>query len=193
MSSDYWNNWYKRNKGRFLSLINEHKKNRRMEMKELIEKKKGFPCVVCNKKFPPEAMDFYHRDNDDKRFRIGDAANSIYSLEKLEEEISKCDLYCGNCRKAVEIEGVINKSPKRKRTLRGIINTLKALPCSDCGDSFPYYCMEFDHLEGNDKGGTIAKMVSDNQPFDKIKDEIDKSEVVCINCHRIRTKKRRDV
>lgn len=58
-------------------------------------------------------------------------------------------------------------------------------PCTDCGVQYPYFVMDFDHL--SDKEYTIAQMVHQGYSVDKIQKEIDKCEIVCSNCHRIRT------
>jgi hypothetical protein len=70
MATSYWTAWYKKNKKHFLALVNKHKKARRKEFKILINEKKDSPCIICKKEFPPEAIDLYHRDKDEKLFRI---------------------------------------------------------------------------------------------------------------------------
>ena len=57
----------------------------------------------------------------------------------------------------------------------------------DCKGSFPPECMDFDHVRG-EKNFTIGRGYKMSIP--KVKKEIDKCDVVCSNCHRIRTKKR---
>lgn len=68
-----------------------------------------------------------------------------------------------------------------------LIGIIKAQPCKDCGVKYPTECMDFDHLE-NKEFGIGDHSVKD---IEKILAEIAKCEVVCANCHRIRTKKRR--
>lgn len=65
------------------------------------------------------------------------------------------------------------------------------MPCMDCGGSFPIICMDFDHVRG-EKVGNVADLVKKNKPFDVILAEIAKCDVVCANCHRIRTAARYD-
>lgn len=62
----------------------------------------------------------------------------------------------------------------------------KDRPCADCGGSFPPECMDFDHVRGR-KEFEIGKS---NFPVERLAAEIAKCEVVCANCHRIRTKAR---
>lgn len=72
---------------------------------------------------------------------------------------------------------------------RELINGLKAVPCQDCGGTFPPEAMDFDHVDG-EKIGNISEMARE-APEEKLKAEISKCEVVCSNCHRIRTMARR--
>ena len=57
-------------------------------------------------------------------------------------------------------------------------------PCVDCVETDPYV-LEFDHVRGK-KSNDIAKMVMDGYSWSTIEAEIDKCEVRCANCHRIR-------
>lgn len=59
-------------------------------------------------------------------------------------------------------------------------------PCIDCGISYPWYVMDFDHVTGK-KSGNISKMVATAVAKEKLLEEISKCELVCANCHRERT------
>jgi hypothetical protein len=71
-----------------------------------------------------------------------------------------------------------------------IIDQLKNHPCSDCKNSFPPVAMDFDHVRGEKKFG-IALARMGNYTAEKILAEVAKCDLVCANCHRIRTAKRR--
>ena len=58
----------------------------------------------------------------------------------------------------------------------------------DCGEDNPVV-LDFDHVRGK-KIMSIAIMIQKRATLKKIQDEIDKCEIVCSNCHRIRTSKR---
>lgn len=58
--------------------------------------------------------------------------------------------------------------------------------CKDCGISDPRV-LEFDHVRG-EKEFTLKEAKS--KPLDVILAEIEKCDVVCANCHRIRTQER---
>lgn len=57
--------------------------------------------------------------------------------------------------------------------------------CADCGEDYPYWMLEFDHLR--DKEFNISRYRNITMSLDKIKEEIAKCEVVCANCHKNRT------
>lgn len=77
----------------------------------------------------------------------------------------------------------------QRQTAKEYVNALKADPCTDCGGQFPPVAMQFDHLRDKEYG--IAAMVSNGLPVHRIQAEIAKCELVCANCHAIRTQKRR--
>ena len=65
-----------------------------------------------------------------------------------------------------------------------LINDFKDKPCADCGIRYPSYVMDFDHTLGN-KLHNISRMR--NHSIENLLIEIAKCDVVCANCHRIRT------
>jgi hypothetical protein len=72
-----------------------------------------------------------------------------------------------------------------KDKLRAIVLAAKDRPCADCGVRYPSYVMDFDHQR--DKRAAVAKLVSQMVTEEALLCEIAKCEVVCANCHRIRT------
>lgn len=57
--------------------------------------------------------------------------------------------------------------------------------CEDCHQFFHFSAMDFDHLSGKEFGIAIAP-----KNVGTIMIELQKCELVCSNCHRIRTHKR---
>ena len=78
----------------------------------------------------------------------------------------------------------------RQKLRRDYVKSRKNLPCMDCGKSYPWYVMDFDHVRGGKKFNLsiVGSMVCS---FEKIDKEIAKCDLVCANCHRIRTFNRR--
>jgi len=79
---------------------------------------------------------------------------------------------------------------KHKSHLIKYIQEMKSSsPCLDCKTSYPYYVMDFDHVRGR-KQKNVMELIN-TLSKKKIDEEIAKCEIVCSNCHRIRTHKRR--
>lgn len=57
----------------------------------------------------------------------------------------------------------------------------------DCGGVFPVCAMDLDHRPGEDKAITPSAMVARGWSDERVQAEIAKCDVVCANCHRIRT------
>jgi ATP-dependent 26S proteasome regulatory subunit len=100
--------------------------------------------------------------------------------ENNKEKISKqrSDHYQNNKEKISKRQKEFYTKNKEK------IDKLKSVPCVDCGNTFPTVCMNFDHVRGR-KMYNIANMKS--QSWELIEEEIKKCDVICSNCHRIRT------
>lgn len=71
--------------------------------------------------------------------------------------------------------------------IRAFIDKAKDVPCFDCGVKHPSYVMDFDHRDPSTK--TINVGVARSMAATIA--EIAKCDVVCSNCHRIRTWKGR--
>lgn len=63
---------------------------------------------------------------------------------------------------------------------------LKTHPCVDCGQD-DIRVLEFDHIDPRKKLFGISRGVKDGRGLKSVQAEIEKCEVRCCNCHRIRT------
>lgn len=80
-----------------------------------------------------------------------------------------------------------DKKQRKKRYNRNkqyVVDYLLSHPCVDCGEDNPIL-LEFDHLR--DKQATITDLASNRSSIGRIQEEIDKCEVRCANCHRLKT------
>lgn len=68
---------------------------------------------------------------------------------------------------------------------------LKSKPCADCGGRFAVCCMDFDHRPGTAKSHNVGSMFAHHYGRELIEAEVAKCDLVCANCHRIRTRDRR--
>lgn len=84
---------------------------------------------------------------------------------------------------------------KRSRIARqkivDAVRELRKVPCYDCQEKYPWYVMEFDHRDGEKKFMDVSKMTG-KYGLNRILKEIEKCDVVCANCHCVRTYKRRE-
>lgn len=98
----------------------------------------------------------------------------------------------GRCKECIRLRNKI-LAPARLRRRRinrhAYLWKIKSVPCKDCGQNFPPYVMDFDHVSGIKKF-SIANKVGGT--WKALTEEIAKCEVVCSNCHRIRTWQRRN-
>ncbi len=62
----------------------------------------------------------------------------------------------------------------------------KKNPCKDCGES-NIIVLDFDHVNPKLKKFNVSTMIIHDMSMEKIQKEIDKCEVRCSNCHRIKT------
>ncbi len=83
---------------------------------------------------------------------------------------------------------VSNKKYK-ERNAQFVRNIKSSNPCTDCSDYFHYTAMDFDHIS-EDKDENVSRLVNDGISLKRIEKEINKCELVCSNCHRVRTWKR---
>lgn len=64
--------------------------------------------------------------------------------------------------------------------IRELIIQTKARPCLDCGHEYPYYVMDFDHVN-------LSLAAHHRYALETVRKEIAKCDIICANCHRIRT------
>lgn len=110
------------------------------------------------------------------------------------------DTYCRPCRAAYKQEHYaknkrryIQAANRRNYRLRverteWLVEYFRSHPCVDCGEGDPVV-LDFDHLR--DKSFNIGRALN-YRKWSAIVEEIAKCEVVCSNCHRRRTARRRN-
>lgn len=86
----------------------------------------------------------------------------------------------------------LEKTHKRNLELKSImLNFVKEYllknPCVDCAES-DITVLEFDHNKNKEiKFKAVSSLMKSRYPLEKIKEEIQKCEVRCANCHRRKT------
>lgn len=112
------------------------------------------------------------------------------SYDDIQQELS-CDM--DQIQKHMNKDSKVNVSTKFRKNhyseLEAVQSFKERAGCSDCLEKYPHYVLEFDHLPGFKKFGQVSHILKKYGP-DKAWEEIAKCEVVCSNCHKIRTNTR---
>lgn len=88
-----------------------------------------------------------------------------------------------------QLADVKRTKKQRSAAALALVASAKDNPCTDCGERLPPCAMDFDHVRG-EKVANISKMVNEGPSLSRLQEELDKCELVCSNCHRIRTLRR---
>jgi hypothetical protein len=108
-------------------------------------------------------------------------------------------LWCKPCRSAYDKIRHANNRPRKRQLLKlrrkerlEWLWSLKDKPCVDCGIRFHPIAMEWDHLPQFEKSFSIADNFASFSK-ERILTEVAKCELVCANCHAVRTFTRREL
>jgi hypothetical protein len=74
----------------------------------------------------------------------------------------------------------------KDRNFKYVEDIKKRSKCTDCGNN-DYRVLEFDHLPQFEKIGHIATLIRKGWTIQRLDTEIAKCDIVCANCHKIRT------
>jgi hypothetical protein len=132
-------------------------------------------CARCRRVLPLREFPLRRKDGT-KRYGHCRACKAAYQRQWYERNRSRHIANVADLRRAWRHE---NKK---------IVAAAKSVPCADCGRRYPPYVMDFDHVRG-DKLGNIGSLKM-QVPAAVLLAEIAKCDVVCANCHRIRTHQR---
>lgn len=90
---------------------------------------------------------------------------------------------------AANRESEIARVRTRQRRTSEFLRNLKRVPCADCGQRFDPVQMHFDHRDPRQKSFNLAAGRALLKNREQLLAEIAKCEIVCANCHRLRTRK----
>jgi len=90
----------------------------------------------------------------------------------------------------VKIERQKEWSRKLSRDRYKMVAAEKRKPCADCGGIFHPHSMDFDHRDPSTKAANVSNLLKLTRREDLLR-EISKCDLVCSNCHRVRTTRRR--
>jgi hypothetical protein len=107
------------------------------------------------------------------------------SLDDIKFEISKCEVRCIGCHRKKTNQKYTDSKNKNSKQVKFIREFLQNNQCIDCKTS-DADILEFDHVRGQ-KTYNVSTLVGSRYSVTRIKEEIDKCDIVCCKCHRIRT------
>lgn len=129
-------------------------------------------CCTCRRELPSGSFGQSKRNPDGLSYKCKECSRAYV---KAHYEAHKADYSA--------------KARRWEAAQRAVIRDAKSRPCADCGGTFHFAAMDFDHVLGTAKAFTVSG--GHKRGAASVLAEIAKCEVVCANCHRLRTFKRR--
>ena len=84
-------------------------------------------------------------------------------------------------------EAETERVTRRQQATLAWLRDIRRVPCMDCGRSFPPHAMDFDHRDPKTKSFSLASLNVYLKNRAVLETEMTKCDVICGNCHRIRT------
>lgn len=129
------------------------------------------------------------------------SCSTVKSVDDFNKNKARKDGLGVNCRDCMKIlrkshyernkDRYIQESGRRRdesklKVIENLHQYLVKNPCVDCGNSDPRV-LEFDHRNRQTKFKNVSAMIAENYSWSKIFVEVQKCDVRCANCHRIKT------
>ena len=167
---EYHHNYYEENKDK----IKEYDRNRYEENKDKIK----------------EYRHKYYAENKDK---IKECQRSYDKNNKDKKKKKQREYYINNTEKIKKYHDEYYAANFDRTILAWILNKYEGIPCMDCMGIFVWRVMDFDHRPEELKSFNVAsrnRLIATPERIAEIQKEIDKCDLVCANCHRMRTMNR---
>lgn len=171
----------------------------RRRLQAIVDSWKHQGCVDCGYS-DIRAIDPDHLDGNLKAGHLSRLIQLCASAARIGAELAKCVSRCARCHRRVTQRQrpcswrVADRLPPswRRRLDRQDVNDLIKLSygCADCGWSEWARGLDWDHVRGSKVAG-VATLIANGRSWAEVLAEMSKCEVVCANCHRLRTDRRR--
>jgi hypothetical protein len=152
---------------------------------------RSHPCIDCGED-EMLVLEFDHHLGG-KVASVGQLLTRAASLERIREEIARCEVVCVNChrRRTARRAGTFRATrvpPQgwnayQRRNNAFLLEVLDGSSCIDCGEDDPIV-LDFDHI--GDKRANVSRLAL-GCSLAVLQAEIARCEVRCSNCHRLRT------
>ena len=106
--NSYFRNYMKGNK----THVARVKKVKEQRRKEVCEYKLTKGCEICGYNKTYWALEFHHRNPEEKKYNISSGMSDALKFDDLLEEINKCAVLCSNCHR--EVEAGITQLPEQQ-------------------------------------------------------------------------------
>lgn len=170
----------------------------RARLQRIVDEWKKQGCVDCGYD-DVRAIDPDHLDGDLKAGHVSRLVTLCASADRIRAELAKCVPRCARChRRATQTQQPcawraadrLPPSWQRRLDRQDLNDLIKVLHgCTDCGWNEWARGLDWDHVRGLKVAG-IAGLIANGRPWAEVLAEMAKCEVVCANCHRIRTQVR---
>lgn len=171
----------------------------RARLQRIVDEWKQQGCVDCNYD-DIRAIDPDHLDSATKDGHVSRLVQLCASAARIRAELEKCVPRCARCHRKITQQqrpcawrnaDKLPPSWRRRLEFQDRNDAVKlALGCADCGWCGWARGLDWDHVRGVKLGG-IATLIANGRLWNEIEAEMRKCEVVCANCHRVRTALRR--
>lgn len=172
----------------------------RARLQRIVDEWKKQGCMDCGYD-DIRAIDPDHLDGNTKDGHVSRLVQLCASAARIRAELEKCVPRCARChRKVTQSQRpcawrtAVRLPPSWRRRLeyQDRNDAIKvSLGCVDCGWRDWARGLDWDHVRGK-KLASIASLIASNRPWREIEAEMGKCDLVCANCHRVRTAMRRE-
>ena len=155
----------------------------------------GNKCKDCGREATIEnfmAFDLHHIDPKKKKFQLNVKKLRLIWKDEVEQEVLKCELLCACCHRLKNI----NKNKKNNNTFITNVKKLfiiKGNICIECNKeaTLETLCMfDLHHVDSKTKLFNIGQAHSFKCIWtDRLEQEINKCELLCTCCHRLKHRK----
>lgn len=164
-------------------------------------------CDICNKEFTPRTKSVkrcsaecrkkakhiqYKNAKEGNQFKQAKRNCDVCGKEFIAKNYQqlRCSKKCSKEHKIDKTKDWIDKA--RKRNFNFLLGYMEKKECNHCGEK-DIRLFDFDHINPNNKIECISTMAHDCKPILEIRKELEKCQILCANCHRLKTYKERGI
>ena len=160
---------------------NKLQKIRRIKNKIELVKELGGCCKNCGEDNFIKLC-FHHIDGK-KEFSLSDKSSCSFSM--MLDEAKKCQILCQNCHRELHYSYKQEEDKRRKDKI--VYLEYGGAVCNNCGYNKCPSALTFHHRNPDEKDfsiGSLSERINSIDELDvRIKNEIDKCDLLCANCH----------